>query len=147
MTDQDERFSVAFPAHPEYHSATAHTIVGDIKQQGYRAPFGDGFFSVELHELPRIARILLPARLLLDRAKSQILKESGTESLSFRRVTTSGHPGSVFSYRSPESNFEIEEVHLFLVGKQLVKLTAGVAKGSNDRSPMDRFFNSFRFLK
>jgi len=147
VTAHAERFSAQFPARPEFRSVTQHTIVGDVTQTGYRARFGDGFFSVELHELPGIAEFFAPANLVLERAKNQILKESDTVPLSFARVETEGHPGSVFSYRSDKSNFEIEEVRLVLVGKRLFKLTAGLVKGSDDRSAMDRFFNSFRFWK
>ena len=97
-------------------------------------------------ELPGISALLAPARLVISKARDSLLEDRGAEQLSFEMVRGEDYPHGIVTYRSADSKFEVEEIHLVLAGKRLYVLVAGLLNGS-ERASMERFFNSFRVSK
>lgn len=136
-------FSVLLPGEPEHLSRETSTIVGGVRENKYLVPVGNGFFSVGLHELPRLSNFFAPARVILSQTKNQILKGTKSEELSFDEFDDPRFPARVLRYRNGVEGFTIEEVRMILVGRRLYLLTAGYDESDADRTLMDRFFDSF----
>jgi len=58
----------------------------------------------------------------------------------------SSHPTRILRYRSRALEFESEEVHMHLVGRDLFLVTARSRAREADLSMMQRFLGSFRLL-
>lgn len=138
-----EGFSVALPGSPELISNTTKTFLGPVKETAYRVRNRLGEFAVELHELPSLSALFAPARLVIGKARDNLLESRSAEQLSFNMVQGGDYPQGILTFRSADTKFELEEIHLVLAGKRLYVLAAGLLKGS-ERPSMERFFNSFR---
>jgi hypothetical protein len=141
-----EGFSVALPGAPELITKTTKTLLGPVNETAYRVRNRLGEFSVELHELPGISALLAPARLVISRARDSLLADRAAEQLTFEMVQGEDYPRGIVTYRSADTKFEVEEIHLVLAGKRLFVLAAGLLRGS-ERPSMERFFDSFRVSK
>ena len=140
---ESEGFSVVLPGSPKLISGTTRTLLGPVKETAYRVRNRLGEFTVELHELPGISALLAPSRLVIGRARDSLLANRSAEQLSFQMIKGEDYPHGIVTYRSADTKFEIEEIHLVMAGRRLFVLIASLLEAV-DRPSMERFFNSFR---
>ena len=144
FTSETGRFSVLVPGEPSLLERKTTTIIGTLNEWKYLVPLADGAFSVGFHDLPPIAMLLAPTRVVLSRTRDQILTGTEGTEISFVEYDFDGHPGRILAYEAENSEYRYEEVRMILVGRRLYLLTAGRPALEADRSLMDRFFDSFR---
>jgi hypothetical protein len=143
---QAEGFRIALPGKPELITKTTQTILGPVEDIGYRVRNRLGEFSAELHMLPRISSLFAPTRLVIAKARDNLLKNRSAKQLSFRMLEGEGYPHGILTYRSSATKFAIEKIHLVLAGRRLYVLEAGVLSRRGSPS-MKRFFDSFEILE
>jgi hypothetical protein len=144
LVPETNDFSILLPGDPSLLVKRNQTIVGPVTESKYVVEVGEGHVSVETHVLPKIAMLLAPARIVLERAKQQILETHSAQEISYTALADSRYRGARLLYRPQGSDLEVQEVRLILSKNRLYLLTAALPSGKAMREIVSRFFDSFR---
>jgi hypothetical protein len=138
----DGRFSASFPAEPVVSTATRRTFLGAVVATRYAVETGDITVAVELHDLPRMARFLLPADAILGRARDRLVEDVGGRVVAAADALRGGFPARQVTYEL-ERPVRVEEALLVLVERRLYIVLATWPSGSAVPPAAQRLFESF----
>jgi hypothetical protein len=136
------RFSALLPAEPVVSTVTRRTFLGAVVGTRYVVEIGDTTVAVELHDLPRMARLLVPANAILGRARDRLVEDVGTRVVAARDALRGGFPAREVTYEL-ERPARIEEALLVLVERRLYIALATWPRGSAIPPAARRLFESF----
>jgi hypothetical protein len=137
------RFAVELPASPEEVRGRRATLGGSVHWTEYRAQAGATGFRVEHHDLPWLAKFLLSAPALLNRATDGLVEEEDGQELSRAAVSVQGYPAREVSFRVRAEQELAGDGLLVLVGGRLYVVVALGPQAERDAATLDRFFRSF----
>ena len=136
-------FRVTAPRAPALTTSTQSTFLGPIQQARYAFDLAEGKVVVEHHDLPRLATLLLPARVILRRAQSSLLKDVGGRLLESREVSQQGHPAREISYDVAGPPLLRERALLILAGNRLYLVIATWNPTDDFALPLAQLLRSF----
>lgn len=139
----DGRFAVAFPAQPDPDRSRRDTWAGRMEEGSYDLDREGLFLRVEFHDVPKMARMLLPPAVLLDLARRGLLADRKAANASSERVSLRGYPGLALRYVPAERPESVEEARLFLVGDRLYVTFARADSDGEPQQAVRRFLASF----
>ena len=130
------------PKKPVVSTATRRTFLGPVVGTKYAVDVGDTTVAVELHDLPRMARFLLPANAILGRARDRLVEDTGGRVVAARDALRGGFPARQVTYEL-ERPARVEEALLVLVERRLYIALATWPSGSAIPPAAQRLFESF----
>ncbi len=137
------RFRVVFPAEPVVSTASRRTFLGAVVETRYAVEIGDTSVAVELHDLPPLARLLLPAGAILGRARDRLVEGAGRRAVAARDAPHLGFPAREVTYDLSEQPARVEKALLVLVGSRLYIALATWPRASAIHSAAERLFETF----
>lgn len=113
------RFSVDFPGElpsiRELSGSKFSITDNDVRH----TVFADGAeFAVEIHDIPRIAKLLLTSHYILDRTVKGMLEDIGARELDSAEVSLQGEPAREVAFEIPDREFT-GRLLLILAGRRL----------------------------
>ncbi len=137
------RFSAAFPGEPDRDRSGRETWAGPMDEGSYDLEQEGLFLRVEFHDVPKMARMLLPPGVILDLARRSLLADREASNASHERVSLRGHPGLALRYTPAERPDSEEEARLYLVGSRLYVTFARADTAGEAQQAVRRFLASF----
>jgi hypothetical protein len=139
------RFRIEFPAMaPESRNLSAAKFTSTTNNIVHEVRVGETSFAVELHDIPRVAAMLLTRDYILERAKEGMLADMGARELSSRKVSRQQHPARRVRYEVPEQGLE-GELLIVLVRRRLYLVSAQYPTQSKPPVMFSTFVDSFEF--
>jgi hypothetical protein len=136
------RFTVELPAAPYRDEGGTDTWAGHIDEQAWEVDAAGVRLRVEHHDIPRIGRLLVPARRILSLAASSLMRDREGRLLEEREFEHSGGPALGVRYALEKEGDRPEEARLFLIGSRLFIAYARALDDGDRREAIDRFFAS-----
>ncbi len=129
---------------PQHKSRT--TVLGPIHEAHYRLEWGASRVSVELYEIPSVATLILPDRLLLDRAASGLVADMQARELDRSSVERQQHPARIVTYALPGDPAAIERALIVLAGPRLYVVVVTAPPGGALDPGLERVIDSFEIV-
>lgn len=141
------RFSVDFrgkpPAIRELTGSKFSTTDNDVNY----AVVADGVeFSVEIHDIPRFAKVLLTDHYILDQSVSGKLEDVGAREVTAAETTFQGEPARDVVFEAPDRAF-VGRMFLILAGHRLYLVGVLHSPSLDPQVASARFFESFSFWR
>ncbi|MFH1654409.1 MAG: hypothetical protein ABIE74_10215, partial [Pseudomonadota bacterium] len=100
--------------------------------------------TVEYSDIPGLARTLGGRGEIYKKTKDGFLKSVNGETISFNDITVAGSQGKELIYKTPTRT---GKTILVMVKKRLFVIQSSAMKETKDKSPLDKFLNSFAPLQ
>ena len=139
------RFRVLLPAEPSLQSRSRRTLLGRVTDVRYEVLSGGAFWAVETHDIPRGADLLLPAKVILDRARKGFLADLDREEIERTDTVRRGHPAQRIRYVLPGGPDRPRVALLVLVRSRLYIAISDDSPAARDTLHPERFLASFDF--
>jgi hypothetical protein len=142
---ESARFSVDFSGKPpvirELTGSKFSTTTNDVNY----AVIVDGVeFSVEIHDIPRFAKMVLTDHYILDQSVSGKLEDIGAREVDAAETTFQGEPARDVAFEAPDRAF-VGRMFLILAGHRLYLAGVLHPPSLDPRAASARFFASFSF--
>jgi hypothetical protein len=139
------RFSVDFLGKPpvvrELTGSKFSTTDNDVNY----AVVSDGVeFSVEIHDIPHFAKMVLTDHYILDHSVSGKLEDVGAREVSAAETTFQGEPARDVAFEAPDRAF-VGRMFLILTGHRLYLVGVLHSPSLDPQAARARFFASFSF--
>jgi len=139
------RFSVDFPAEsPSIHELTGSEFSITDNDVCYTV-FAEGAeFAVEIHDIPRVAELLLTSHYVLDRSVKGMLEDIGAHKVDSVDVSVQGQPAREVVFEIPDREFTGRLLSV-LAGRRLYLVSVRHPRSINPPGAIAPFFESFSF--
>jgi hypothetical protein len=139
------RFSVDFPAESpsvEEMSGSKFSITdNDVRH----TVFAEGAeFAVEIHDIPRISKLLLTSHYVLQRSVEGMLEDIGAREVDSVETSLHGQPAREVAFENPDRAFT-GRVLLVLAGRRLYLVSVRHPRSIDPPDGIAPFFESFSF--
>jgi hypothetical protein len=139
------RFSVDFPGElpsiRELSGSKFSITDNDVRH----TVFADGAeFAVEIHDIPRIADLLLPSHYILDRSVEGMLEDIGAREVDSAEASFLGQPAREVAYEIPDRAFT-GRLLLVLAERRLYMVSVQHPQSVAPPGSIAPFFKSFSF--
>jgi len=139
------RFSVDLPGESpsvrELGGSKFSTTSNDVQHAAF---VGDTEFSVEIHDIPRVAEFMLSSDYILERAAEGMLDDIGGREVDSVKTSLQGEPAREVRFEIPDRKLA-GELLLVLAGRRLYLVTVQHPKSIEPPSAIAPFFESFSF--
>jgi hypothetical protein len=139
------RFSVDFPGgHPSIRELTGSKF--SITDNDVRhTVFAEGAeFAVEIHDIPRVAKLLLTNHYILERSVKGMLEDIGARELNSTEFSLQGEPAREVSFENPDREFT-GRLLLVLAGRRLYLVTVRHPQSIDPPDSIAPFLERFSF--
>jgi hypothetical protein len=139
------RFSVDLPAEsPSIRELTGSKF--SITSNDVRhTVFAEGAeFAVEIHDIPRVAKLLLASHYVLERSVKGMLKDIGARKVDSVDLSVQGQPAREVVFEIPDREFT-GRLLLVLAGRRLYLVSVRHPRSIDPPSAIEPFFESFSF--
>jgi hypothetical protein len=139
------RFSVDLPAEsPSIRELTGSkfSITGnDVRH----TVFAEGAeFAVEIHDIPRVAKLLLTSHYILERSVKGMLDDIGARKVDSVDISVQGQPAREVEFEIPDREFT-GRLLLVLAGRRLYLVSVRHPRSIDPPDSIAPFFESFSF--
>jgi len=139
------RFSVDLPA----ESPSVHELTGSkfsiTDNNVLHTVFAEGAeFSIEIHDIPRIAELLLSSHYILDRSVAGMLEDIGAREVGSTEASFQGKPAREVVFEIPERAFTGRSL-LVLAERRLYLVSVQHPRSIPPPGSIAPFFESFSF--
>jgi hypothetical protein len=139
------RFSVDLPGESlsvrELTGSKFSITSNDVQHTAF---VGDAEFAVEIHDIPRVAKFLLPSDYILDRTIRGMLEDIGGREVDSVEASLQGEPAREVRYEIPDREFT-GRLLLVLAGRRLYLVSVQHPQSIDPPSSIAPFFESFSF--
>jgi len=139
------RFSVDLPG----ESPSVHELTGSkfsITDNDVRhTVFAEGAeFAVEIHDIPRVAELLLTSHYVLERSVKGMLDDIGAREVDSMDVSVQGQPAREVAFEIPDREFTGRLLSI-LAGRRLYLVSVRHPRSIDPPGAIAPFFESFSF--
>jgi hypothetical protein len=142
---EDGRFSVDLPAEPmsvrelseSKFSITDNDVLHTVSAEGAE-------FAIEIHDIPRIAELLLTSRYILDRSVKGMLEDIGAREVDSAEASFQGKPAREVAFEIPDRALT-GRLLLILAERRLYLVTVQHPRSITPPGSIAPFFESFSF--
>ena len=142
---EDGRFSVDLPAKSpsvreltgSKFSITDNNILHSVVAEGVE-------FAIEIHDIPRIAELLLTSRYILDRSVEGMLEDIGAREVDSAEASFQGEPAREVAFEIPDRAFT-GRLLLVLAERRLYLVSVQHPRSIAPPGSIGPFFESFSF--
>jgi len=139
------RFRIGFPGElPATRALPVEKFTVTTNNISHEVTVEQTEFSVELHDIPRIAAMLLSQDFILDRAKEGMLADIGAHELSSREVSRQRYPARQVRYEMPDRGL-VGESLLVLARQRLYLVSSQHPAKREPPVPFSAFLDGFEF--
>jgi hypothetical protein len=139
------RFSVDLPAEPpsvreltgSKFSITDNNVLHTVVADGAE-------FAIEIHDIPRIAKLLMTSRYILDRSVAGMLEDIGAREVDSAEASFQGEPAREVAYEIPDRAFT-GRLLLVLAERRLYLVSVQHPRTIDPPGSVAPFFESFSF--
>jgi hypothetical protein len=139
------RFSVDLPAEPpsvreltgSKFSITDNNVLHTVVADGAE-------FAIEIHDIPRIAKLLMTSRYILDRSVAGMLEDIGAREVDSAEASFQGEPAREVTYEIPDRAFT-GRLLLVLAERRLYLVSVQHSRSIAPPGSIAPFFESFSF--
>jgi len=139
------RFSVNLPAETPSVSELAGSKFSitdnDVR---YTVFFEGAEFAVEIHDIPRVAKLLLTSHYILERSVKGMLEDIGARKVDSADVSVLGQPAREVAFEIPDRTFT-GRLLLILAGRRLYLVSVRHPRSADPPDAIAPFFESFSF--
>jgi len=142
---QTGRFRVLLPGEPSVETHSRRTLLGRVTDARYELASDGTFWAVETHDIPRAAALLLPARVILDRARQGFLADRDRREIERTDTERRGHPAQRIRYVRRDDPEWPRVALLVLAGNRIYIVIGEDSPRTRETLPPERFLASFDF--
>jgi hypothetical protein len=142
---EDGRFSVDLPAGPptireltgSKFSITGNNVRHTVFDEGAE-------YAVEIHDIPRVAELMLTSHFVLQRSVKGMLDDIGAREVDSAEVSLQGKPAREVAFEIPDSQVK-GRLLLVLAGRRLYLVSVRHPRSIDPPEVVAPFFESFSF--
>ena len=139
------RFRIGFPGMaPASRNMPAAKFASTTNNVLHEVRVDETEFAVELHDIPRVAAMLLTHDFILERAKEGLLADIGAREVTSRDVSRQHHPARRVHYEVPDQGLQ-GELLLVLAKRRLYLVSAHYPTRHDPPATLSTFLESFEF--
>ena len=139
------RFRIGFPGMaPVSRNLSTAKFTATTNNILHEVTIGETEFAVEIHDIPRIAAMLLTEDFILESAKDGMLEDIEALELSSGEVSRQQHPARRARYEVPERGLE-GELLIVLVKRRLYFVSAHYPTQNKPPVTFSTFLDGFEF--
>ena len=139
------RFSVDFPAETPSIRELAGSKFSITDNDVRHTVFAEGAeFAVEIHDIPRIAELLLASHYILERSVKGMFEDIGAREVNSVDVSVQGQPAREVAFEISDREFT-GRLLLVLAGRRLYFVSVRHPRSIDPRDSIAQFFESFSF--
>ena len=139
------RFSIDLPEQPPIVSELTGTKFSITDNDVLHTVFAEGAeFSIEIHDVPRISKLLLTSRYILDRSVAGMLEDIGAREIDSAEITFQGTPAREVAFEIPDRALT-GRLLLILAERRLYLVTVQHPRSIAPPGSIAPFFESFSF--
>ena len=139
------RFSIDLPAEPPSVRELSGSRFSITDNNVLHTVFAEGAeFSIEIHDIPRIAKLLLSSRYILDRSVAGMLEDIGAREVDSAEASFQGKPAREVVFEIPERAFTGRSL-LVLAERRLYLVSVQHPRSIPPPGSIAPFFESFSF--
>jgi hypothetical protein len=139
------RFSVDLPAEAPSISELTGSKFSITDNDARHTVFAEGAeYAVEIHDIPRVAEILLTSRYVLERTVKGMLDDIGAREVDSVEVSLQGKPAREVAFEIPDRAFK-GRLLLVLAGRRLYLVSVRHPQSIDPPGAIAPFFDSFSF--
>jgi hypothetical protein len=143
----DGGFRVQLPdALPPPARKSRSTVLGDVHEAHYVLAWGRARVSVELYEIPELAALIFPSRLLLDQAVSGLISDMEAREIERRPLRRQEHPARLVTYELPGDPGTLERALVVLASSRLYVVAVTAPPGAALGPGLERIIESFEVI-
>jgi hypothetical protein len=141
FTSKEGRFSVRMPGRPTMSLKRDETPVGEVVSRIYTYENTVISLTAEYSDLPGVAVIFGGRKRIYDKSRDAFLKDAEGHEIASLGIRLDAYRGMELIY---ETATQYGKARFILIGKRLYVLQAAMAKGADDRAPIDRYLDTFK---
>jgi hypothetical protein len=142
---EDGRFSVDFPAESPSVRELSESKFSITDNDVRHTVFAEGAeFAVEIHDIPRISRLLLTSRYVLDRSVEGMLEDIGARKVDSAETSLQGQPAREVVFEAT-GRPSIGRMLMVLAGRRLYLVSVRHPQSIDPPDTVAPFFESFSF--
>jgi hypothetical protein len=139
------RFSVAFPAESPSVRELDGSKLSVTDNDAYHWVDHDGAeFAVEIHDIPRIAKLVLTSHYILDRTVDGKLEDIGAREIDSAETVFQGKPAREVDFEIPDQKF-VGKLLFVLAERRLYLVSVQHPQPLDPLDSIPGFFESFSF--
>jgi len=139
------RFSVDLPAEPPSVRELTGSKFSITDNDVLHSVVADGAeFAIEIHDIPRIAKLLMTSRYILDRSVAGMLEDIGAREVDSAEAFFQGEPAREVAYEIPDRAFT-GRLLLVLAERRLYLVSVQHPRTIDPPGSVAPFFESFSF--
>ncbi len=142
---EDGRFSVDLPGESPSVRELSESKFPITDNDVLHTVFAEGAeFSIEIHDIPRISKLLLTSRYILDRSVAGMLEDIGAREIDSAEVTFQGAPAREVAFEILDRAFTGRSL-LILAERRLYMVSVQHPRSIAPPGSVAPFFESFSF--
>jgi hypothetical protein len=139
------RFSVAFPAGSPSVQELNGSKLSMTDNDAYHSVDHDGAeFAVEIHDIPRLAKLVLTSHFILDRTVEGKLEDIGAREVDSVETVLQGKPAREVDFEIPDQKF-VGKLLFVLAERRLYLVSVQHPQPLDPLDSIPGFFESFSF--
>lgn len=139
------RFKIGFPGElPRSTALSGEKFNTTDNDEHHVVEIEDARFSVELHDIPRAASLLLTDDFVLEQAAKGLLDDMGAQPIESASASRQDHPARWVSFEIPERHVR-GDVMIVLADRRLYLVSARHPVERDPPISFGKFLESFRF--
>jgi hypothetical protein len=139
------RFSVDLPAEPPSIRELAGSKFSITDNDVRHTVFSEGAeFAVEIHDIPRVAELLLTSHYILERSVKGMLEDIGAREVDSVDVSVQGQPARKVAFEIPDREFT-GRLLVVLAERRLYLVSVRHPRSIDPPGAIAPFFDSFSF--
>jgi hypothetical protein len=139
------RFNVDLPAEsPSVRDLTGSKFSITNNDTRHTVFSGGAEFAVEIHDIPRVAELLLTSHYVLERSVKGMLEDIGAREVDSAETSLQGHPAREVAFEIPDRAFT-GRLLLVLAGRRLYMVSVRHPQSVDPPGAIAQFFESFSF--
>lgn len=141
FTSEEGRFSIMMPGHPTMSLKRDETPVGEVISRIYTYENTTISLTAEYSDLPGVAVIFGGRKRIYSKSRDAFLEDAKGHEVASLDIRFGAYRGRELIY---ETATQYGKARFILIGKRLYVLQAAMDKGVEDKSPIDRYFETFK---
>jgi hypothetical protein len=139
------RFSVVFPAgSPSVRELTGSKLSVTDNDAYHWVDHRGAEFAVEIHDIPRVAKLVLTSHYILDRTVEGKLEDIGAREIDSAETVFQGKPAREVEFEIPDQKF-VGKLLFVLAGRRLYLVSVQHPQPLDPLDSIPGFFESFSF--
>jgi hypothetical protein len=139
------RFSIDFPEQPPAVQELTGSKFSITDNNVRYTAFAEGAeFAVEIHDIPRVAELLLTSQYILERSAKGMFEDIGAREVDSEKISIQGQLAREVAFEIPDRAFT-GRLLLVLAGRRLYLVSVRHPRSIDPPASIASFFESFSF--